>query len=67
MGTATTCILYQCGTPITGRRGTWVRIHPAIEGKLTRGFEGADVGERLQVRLIHTDVERGFIDFARER
>lgn len=46
--------------------GTWVRIfHPAAEGKLTRGFEGADVGERLRVRLIHTDVERGFIDFAR--
>ena len=49
-------------------KGTWVRIfHPAVEGKLTRGFEGADVGERLQVRLINTDVERGFIDFARER
>jgi len=32
---------------------------------MTQGFEGADVGERLRVRLIHTDVERGFIDFAR--
>lgn len=48
-------------------KGTWVRIFaPAIEGKLTRGFEGLDVGERLRVRLIHTDIERGFIDFARE-
>ena len=48
-------------------KGTWVRIAaPAIEGKLTRGFEGVDVGERLRVRLIHTDIERGFIDFARE-
>ena len=47
-------------------KGTWVRIfHPAVEGKLTRGFEGVDVGERVRVRLIHTDVERGFIDFAR--
>jgi hypothetical protein len=26
---------------------------------------GADLGERLRMRLIHTDVERGFIDFAR--
>jgi hypothetical protein len=24
-----------------------------------------DVGDRLRVRLVHTDVERGFIDFAR--
>ncbi len=49
-------------------KGTWVRIlHPAVEGKLTEGSEGADVGERLKARLIQTDVERGFIDFARER
>jgi VacB/RNase II family 3'-5' exoribonuclease len=49
-------------------KGTWVRIfRPAVEGKLTVGSEGADVGERLKVRLVHTDVERGFIDFARER
>ena len=30
-----------------------------------RGFEGLDVGDRLRVRLVHTDVERGFIDFER--
>ena len=49
-------------------KGTWVRIlSPAVEGKLTEGGEGAHVGERLRVRLIQTDVERGFIDFARER
>ena len=49
-------------------KGTWVRIlNPAVEGKLTEGAEGADVGQRLKVRLIRTDVERGFIDFARER
>jgi exoribonuclease II len=48
--------------------GTWVRIlRPAVEGKVTRGFEGAEVGHRIRVRLVHTDVERGFIDFARER
>ena len=51
-----------------GSKGTWVRIlRPAVEGKLTEGSAGADVGQRLKVRLIHTDVERGFIDFARER
>lgn len=55
---------------VTGasEKGTWVRVfHPAVEGRLERGFEGLDVGDRVRVRLISTDVERGFIDFARER
>ena len=44
--------------------GTWVRIlNPPIEGKLERGFEGMDVGQKLRVQLMSTDVERGFIDF----
>ena len=47
-------------------KGTWVRLfHPPVEGKLMRGFEGLDVGDRARVELIGTDVERGFIDFAR--
>jgi exoribonuclease-2 len=47
-------------------KGTWVRIlHPPIEGKLVYGFEGMDVGHRIRVQLIHTDVEQGFIDFKR--
>jgi exoribonuclease R len=47
-------------------KGTWVRLlHPPIEGKLVSGFEGMDVGHRLRVQLIHTDTERGFIDFKR--
>ena len=47
-------------------KGTWVRIaRPAVEGRVVRGFEGLDVGDRLGVTLVHTDVERGFIDFAR--
>ncbi len=53
---------------VTGasKKGTWVRLYaPPIEGKLERGFEGLDVGDRLRVRLVHTDPERGFIDFAR--
>jgi exoribonuclease-2 len=49
-------------------KGTWVRITaPTVEGKLVRGFEGLEVGDRLNVRLLHTDVERGFIDFERVR
>jgi exoribonuclease-2 len=56
---------------VTGasEKGTWVRTcrHPVVEGRLERGAKGLDVGDRLRVRLIGTNVERGFIDFARER
>ena len=46
-------------------KGTWVRISgPSTEGRVVRGFEGLDVGDRVRVALIHTDVARGFIDFA---
>jgi VacB/RNase II family 3'-5' exoribonuclease len=45
-------------------KGTWVRIFdPPIEGRLLKGFQGVDVGDRLKVRLVHTEVEKGFIDF----
>ena len=47
-------------------KGTWVRIDaPTAEGRLVRGTQGLDVGERVRVKLVHTDVERGFIDFER--
>jgi VacB/RNase II family 3'-5' exoribonuclease len=47
-------------------KGTWVRIfHPPIEGRLIRGYQGVDVGDRLRVRLIYTDMEKGYIDFER--
>lgn len=49
-------------------KGTWVRIaSPAVEGRVVRGFEGVDVGDRIRVALVRTDVERGFIDFERSR
>jgi VacB/RNase II family 3'-5' exoribonuclease len=47
-------------------KGTWVRItRPPVEGRLVRGFERLDVGDRVDVTLKSTDVERGFIDFER--
>ena len=47
-------------------KGTWVRIkNPPVEGKLVRGNQRVNVGDRLRVRLLDTDVEKGFIDFAR--
>jgi VacB/RNase II family 3'-5' exoribonuclease len=49
-------------------KGTWVRISsPTTEGKVVKGFEGLDVGDRLRVVLLHTDVTHGFIDFARTK
>ena len=51
---------------VTGssEKGTWVRIvRPPVEGRLTRGFEGRKVGDRLRVQLAFTDVGRGYIDF----
>ena len=51
---------------ITGasEKGTWVRLlKMPVEGKLVKGYEGMDVGNRLRVQLIDTDVEQGYIDF----
>jgi exoribonuclease-2 len=53
---------------VTGasKKGTWVRLcRPPIEGRLERGWEGLDVGDRVRVRLVSTDPDQGFIDFAR--
>ncbi len=51
---------------VTGKTsaGMWVRLlSPPVEGRLTRGGEGADVGDTIRVRLARADVRRGFIDF----
>ena len=47
-------------------KGTWVRLfRPPTEGRVVSGFQDLDVGDRVRVKLIHTDIERGFIDFVR--
>jgi exoribonuclease II len=46
--------------------GTFVRIfQPRVEGLLVQGAQGLDVGDKLRVKLIRTDVQKGYIDFAR--
>ena len=47
-------------------KGTWVRISsPTVEGRVVRGFEGLDVGDKVRVELLRADATHGFIDFAR--
>jgi len=53
---------------VTGvtEHGTFVRLlAPPAEGRVVRGEKGMDVGDRVRVRLLSTDPERGFIDLAR--
>jgi len=46
--------------------GTFVRaLQPHVEGLLAQGAQGIDVGDKLRVKLIRTDVQHGYIDFAR--
>jgi ribonuclease R len=56
----------QFDSIVTGasEKGTWVRLLDIpVEGKLVQGFQGVDVGDRLHVQLIDTNVERGYIYF----
>jgi VacB/RNase II family 3'-5' exoribonuclease len=47
-------------------KGTFVRaLQPHVEGLLAQGQQGVDVGDKFRVKLIRTDVQHGFIDFAR--
>jgi exoribonuclease-2 len=53
---------------VTGasEKGTWVRVFtPPVEGRVVDGFHGLEVADKVRVKLLGTDVERGFIDFAR--
>jgi exoribonuclease-2 len=45
--------------------GVFVRtLNPHVEGKLVHGEKGLDVGDKVTVKLVSTDPQRGFIDFA---
>jgi len=47
-------------------KGVYVRVFdPPVEGRLMRGEQGVDVGDRVRVTLLATDPQRGFIDFGR--
>jgi len=51
---------------VTGanEKGTFVRtIRPPAEGMVVRQHEGFDVGDRVRVKLVGADPNRGFIDF----
>ena len=48
----------------TADKGTWVRVfEPPVEGKLVGHLPPLRVGQKLRVKLVTTQVERGFIDF----
>ncbi|MBH1977198.1 MAG: RNB domain-containing ribonuclease [Comamonadaceae bacterium] len=55
---------------VTGRTesATWVRIFtPPAEGLLVAGEWTLEVGQKIRVKLVDTNVERGFIDFEQSR
>lgn len=51
---------------VTGKtdKGTFVRVlNPFVEGMLLHPRAADDVGEKLRVKLVQADPQRGFIDF----
>ncbi len=53
---------------VTGasQKGTWARVLSIpVEGKVVHGAKGLDVGQRVRVKLVSVDIDRGFIDFKR--
>jgi exoribonuclease-2 len=52
---------------VTGvnKYGTFVRtLDPHVDGMVVSGGKGLDVGDKVTVKLVSTDPQRGFIDFA---
>lgn len=51
---------------VTGasEKGTYVRVFdPPVEGRVVRGEKGLDVGDRVSVKLLHTNPQMAYIDF----
>jgi exoribonuclease-2 len=49
-------------------KGVYARVlTPPFEGRVIQNFEGLDVGDKVTVKLLHTDAARAFIDFAKVR
>jgi exoribonuclease-2 len=45
--------------------GTFVRtLDPHVDGMVVSGGKGLDVGDKVTAKLVSTNPERGFIDFA---
>jgi len=52
----------------TTPKGTFVRVlQPHMEGLLTDGAQGLNVGDKLRAKLTRTDAQHGFIDFVRAK
>ncbi|HMJ26771.1 MAG TPA: RNB domain-containing ribonuclease [Pyrinomonadaceae bacterium] len=47
-------------------KGIFARtLRPPVDGRVVRGEQGLRVGEKIQVKLLSAEPERGFIDFGR--
>ncbi len=56
---------YQAIVTGATQHGVFVRaLGPQVEGMLVRGGKGLDVGDRITVKLVSTDPQHGYIDFA---
>ena len=56
---------YQAIVTGVNPNGTFVRtFNPPVDGMVVQGAKGLDVGDKVTVRLVSTDPERGYIDFA---
>jgi VacB/RNase II family 3'-5' exoribonuclease len=52
---------------VTGTKphATYARLfRPPAEGRIVRDESGLDVGDKIRVRLLATDIEKGFVDLA---
>jgi exoribonuclease-2 len=46
-------------------KGTFARmVRPPVDGMVVKGEAGLKVGQKVRVKLLSTDPEHGYIDFA---